>query len=70
MTSHKFFGTDGIRGKYGSQAMNRNLAYSLGLAVGEYLKSQGKSATVIMCRDQRASGKELREACIARFGLF
>ena len=25
MTSHKFFGTDGIRGKYGSQAMNRNL---------------------------------------------
>ena len=33
----KYFGTDGIRGKYGEKITNE-LAYNLGLATGQIMK--------------------------------
>jgi phosphoglucosamine mutase len=60
------FGTDGIRGPYGSEGMNDHIAYRLGLAIGQYLKNQNISAgSVILGRDPRISGKNLQRACSA-----
>jgi len=60
------FGTDGIRGPYGSEGMNDHIAYRLGLAIGQHLKNQNISAgSVILGRDPRISGKNLQRACSA-----
>lgn len=59
-----YFGTDGVRGLYGSAAMNEDLAWRLGSAAGRWLKS-GKgvpAGKVVIGRDTRASGPALEQA--------
>ncbi|MDG1138667.1 MAG: phosphoglucosamine mutase [Opitutales bacterium] len=62
----KLFGTDGIRGPYGSEGMNDHIAYRLGLAIGQHLKNQNNTTgSVILGRDPRISGENLQRACSA-----
>lgn len=63
--SLKYFGTDGIRGKYGDNIINENFAYSLGLAYGKYLETKNcsKSLPLFLARDTRESGGKLLLAC-------
>ncbi|MDE6294271.1 MAG: phosphoglucosamine mutase [Clostridiales bacterium] len=55
----KYFGTDGIRGKYGDN-LDAGLAYKVGLAIVAYF---GKGIVVIG-RDTRVSGPEIQAALI------
>jgi phosphoglucosamine mutase len=63
--SLKFFGTDGIRGKYGDEIINEDFAYSFGIAWGKYLETKNcdKSLPVFLARDTRHSGRKLLLAC-------
>ena len=65
----KYFGTDGIRGKFGDPHMCPVFAFRLANAVAEYLKQtrQSKSMSVVIGRDTRESGKPIAEAMIAGF---
>ncbi|MDE5593449.1 MAG: phosphoglucosamine mutase, partial [Clostridiales bacterium] len=55
----KYFGTDGIRGKYGDN-LDATLAYKVGLAIVAYF---GKGI-VVVGRDTRVSGPEIQSALI------
>lgn len=55
----KYFGTDGIRGKYGEK-LDEALAYKTGLALGEYFGA-GKFA---VGRDTRVSGEDLERGLV------
>ena len=55
----KYFGTDGIRGKYGEK-LDEALAYKTGLALGEYFGA-GKFT---VGRDTRVSGEELERGLV------
>lgn len=59
-----YFGTDGVRGLYGSATMNETFAWRLGAAAGRWLKTvQGVPAgKVFIGRDTRASGPALAQA--------
>jgi phosphoglucosamine mutase len=59
-----YFGTDGVRGLYGSAAMNEDFAWRLGAAAGRWLKAvKGvPSGQVVIGRDTRASGPALAQA--------
>ena len=65
--SLKYFGTDGIRGRYGDSIINEGFAYSLGVAFARYLehKNYDKSQPVFLARDTRLSGKNLLLSCQA-----
>ena len=65
--SRKYFGTDGVRGPYGSAIMNESFAWRLGAAAAKFALGQGASAgdTVIIGRDTRASGESLERALSA-----
>ncbi|MCH5158024.1 MAG: phosphoglucosamine mutase [Clostridiales bacterium] len=56
----KYFGTDGIRGKYGDN-LDAALAYKVGLAIVAYF---GKGVCVVG-RDTRVSGPEIEESLIS-----
>jgi phosphoglucosamine mutase len=62
--TRKFFGTDGVRGPYGSPAMNEDLAWRLGAAAGRFARAQAhfNSPRVFIGRDTRASGPALEQA--------
>jgi len=55
----KYFGTDGIRGKYGEK-LDETLAYKTGLALGEIYGG----GTFVVGRDTRVSGEELETALV------
>lgn len=59
-----YFGTDGVRGPYGSATMNEAFAWRLGAAAGRWLKSvKGVPAgKILIGRDTRASGPALAQA--------
>ena len=59
--SLNFFGTDGIRGKYGDGIINEKFAYNLGLAFTHFLekKNYGKSKPILLAQDTRLSGNKL-----------
>lgn len=63
----KYFGTDGIRGKFGGDIINEKFAFSLGVAFGYFLekKFSDKSQPVLLARDTRPSGNNLLLNCIA-----
>jgi phosphoglucosamine mutase len=65
--SRKYFGTDGVRGPYGSAIMNEDFAWRLGSAAARFMKAQPgfKSNRVIIGRDTRASGVSLENALAA-----
>ncbi|RMH22980.1 MAG: phosphoglucosamine mutase [Gammaproteobacteria bacterium] len=52
---HRFFGTDGIRGRVGSDIINPEFVLRLGWAAGRVLSQQGKRRVVIG-KDTRISG--------------
>jgi phosphoglucosamine mutase len=59
-----YFGTDGVRGLYGSPTMNEDFAWRLGAAAAAWLKSKGVpvGGRVLIGRDTRASGLSLSQA--------
>jgi phosphoglucosamine mutase len=63
----KYFGTDGIRGRFGDPSMCPEFAFRLGSVLGAYLKAiiPGRSHFVVIGRDTRASGEPLCNAIIA-----
>ena len=65
--SRKYFGTDGVRGPYGSDIMNESFAWRLGAAAARFALAQGAKAgaSVIIGRDTRASGESLERALAA-----
>jgi len=63
MGSRKYFGTDGVRGAYGSATMNEAFASRLGAAAARFAREKGASSPVVYIgRDTRASGASLEAA--------
>ncbi|MFP4069978.1 MAG: phosphoglucosamine mutase [Opitutales bacterium] len=60
----KYFGTDGIRGRFGEEPMTVDFAYRLGSTLGRYLKATKRDAmlNVVIGRDTRMSGPALVDA--------
>ena len=60
----KYFGTDGIRGAYGDEMMNPEVAFRLGSALGLYLtqRKPGLPLNAVLGRDTRQSGPDLFDA--------
>ncbi len=59
-----YFGTDGVRGLYGSATMNEDFAWRLGAAAAAWLRAGGVPAggRILIGRDTRASGASLAQA--------
>jgi phosphoglucosamine mutase len=58
-----YFGTDGVRGVYGSPTMNEDFAWRLGVAAARWLAQAGVTGgPVLIGRDTRASGASLSQA--------
>lgn len=76
MTQLAYFGTDGIRGRYGERPITESFFYVLGQAVVAYLRAQDPKETslsVVLGHDTRACGTDLSAAfCCAleRAGVF
>lgn len=62
MTKRVYFGTDGVRGPYGSATMNEDFAWRLGAAAGRWVRERGLRGKVLIGRDTRASGASLAQA--------
>src|SRR5882762_11203667 len=62
-----YFGTDGVRGPYGSATMNEDFAWRLGAAAARFARTQPhfNSPRVFIGRDTRASGPALEQALAA-----
>lgn len=62
--SLKFFGTDGIRGPYGSESLNDEIAFRAGKAAVRVVREKMgvPIPTIVVGRDTRASGKALLSA--------
>lgn len=58
----KYFGTDGIRGVYGSPTMNDAFTQKVGFAIGKFLAQQTPTPLVIIGRDTRPSGASLQKS--------
>ena len=63
----KYFGTDGIRGRFGASLICPQFAYRLGCALGNYLTKirLKKTSAVVIGRDTRASGVALSDSLIS-----
>ena len=59
-----YFGTDGVRGLYGSATMNEDFAWRLGVATARWLQEKGvkSGGRVLIGRDTRSSGASLAQA--------
>src|SRR6187551_3619087 len=59
----QYFGTDGVRGLYGSATMNEDFAWRLGVGAARWLAQKGvPPGKVLIGRDTRASGVSLAQA--------
>ncbi len=59
----KYFGTDGIRGAYGSKIINEGFVQQVGLAIGKFLKERtGPNPIILVGRDTRPSGPSLQKS--------
>ena len=63
--SRKYFGTDGIRGKFGCEPMTPAFVWRCGRALAEHFAARHASPLVIVGRDTRASGFVLEEALVS-----
>ena len=71
MTSRKFFGTDGVRGRVGVEPMTAPVVMKLGWAVGQVFASSGNKE-VLIGKDTRISGylfEAALEAGLASAGI-
>ncbi len=67
MGKRKYFGTDGVRGRFGDQWINPEFAVRLGRAAGRSLAGQCRSSrrpVVVIGRDTRESGPVLEAALV------
>jgi phosphoglucosamine mutase len=67
MRKRKYFGTDGVRGRFGDQWINPEFARRLGRAAGQVLAEQGRSShrpLAVIGRDTRESGPVLEAALV------
>lgn len=63
MGARKYFGTDGVRGRYGSATMDEAFAWRLGAAAARFARQHGvMERKVYVGRDTRASGASLEAA--------
>ena len=62
----QYFGTDGIRGKYGGEIINEKFSYSLGFAFRVFSKKTflNKTRPVLLAQDTRPSGSSLLLNCM------
>lgn len=60
----KYFGTDGIRGKYGDVEVSEPFFHALGRAVAEYLNEESGGGKIVVGGDTRASTDALKAAFI------
>jgi phosphoglucosamine mutase len=68
MSPRKYFGTDGVRGPYGSDVMNETFAWRLGAAAARFARELGRpTRRVLIGRDTRASGVGLEAALAGGF---
>jgi len=59
----KYFGTDGIRGAYGSKIINEGFVQQVGLAIGKFLKERtGPNPMILVGGDTRPSGPSLQKS--------
>lgn len=61
-THQRFFGTDGIRGRFGSDTISPAFFFRLGYAVGVALNQVSPTPTLLLGRDTRESGEALQSA--------
>ena len=63
----KYFGTDGIRGRFGDSLISPKFGYRLGCALGNYITKIRfeKKSIVVIGRDTRVSGFTLSDALIS-----
>jgi phosphoglucosamine mutase len=62
-SSRKYFGTDGVRGPYGSATMNEDFAWRLAVAAARWLQGSGvRDGRILIGRDTRVSGAPLAQA--------
>ena len=64
----KYFGTDGIRGKYGDFEVSEPFYEGLGVACADSLNEECGGGLVVVGCDTRASSESLKEAFLPRFG--
>ena len=64
--SLQYFGTDGIRGKYGGKIINEKFSFSLGFAFAHFLEENfpDKTRPVLLAQDTRPSGSSLLASCM------
>ncbi|GAB4245537.1 MAG: phosphoglucosamine mutase [Candidatus Methylacidiphilales bacterium] len=60
--ARRYFGTDGIRGVFGTEPMTPGFAFAAGAALGRWLVRHHPEPAVIVGRDTRASGSLLEQA--------
>ena len=59
----KYFGTDGIRGAYGTKLINEDFVQKVGFAIGKFVNNQTDSIpTILVGRDTRPSGHSLQKS--------
>ena len=66
----RYFGTDGIRGRFGDDWMTEAFAFRLAFALARYIRSKastGATGSIVLGRDTRASGLLLERALQAGF---
>ncbi|MEM6820847.1 MAG: phosphoglucosamine mutase, partial [Verrucomicrobiota bacterium] len=59
-----YFGTDGIRGTFGTPPMTQDFVYRVGKATTEYFKRSTPEPQFIIGRDTRESGYVLEQALV------
>ncbi|HKN61690.1 MAG TPA: hypothetical protein VJW93_10960, partial [Candidatus Acidoferrales bacterium] len=57
----QLFGTDGIRGIPGEYPLDDSTLIRVGLALGDFLRTRGARARVLIGRDTRESGPHIAE---------
>lgn len=67
LEQHKYFGTDGIRGRVGASVINPEFVLKLGWAAGMALKKSASGGKVLIGKDPRISGYLLESVLEAGF---
>ena len=62
---NQYFGTDGIRGAYGSEFINEAFSHKVGQAIGAYLQKENQDKPIVaIASDTRPSGSSLKKSVI------
>ncbi|ESQ75769.1 phosphoglucosamine mutase [Asticcacaulis sp. AC402] len=68
MSTRKYFGTDGIRGRANSFPMTAEVAYRVGMAAGKmFMSNADRRHLVVIGKDTRLSGYMIEPALVAGF---